>query len=135
MKKLLVIARVERNYGSCAKEKDKLATVSRTIIHIQIGAFCSTPVEDLWMLQDHGTRELLSHSYSFWSSSLNLDFSCSLFILRAAVTKPDSGVHGSGSNLILAGVSNLSNLEAFATCRDRMLSDLQKGFCFFLYIY
>jgi hypothetical protein len=51
--------------------------------------------------------------------------------LREAVTKPDSGVHGSGSNLILAGVSNLSNLKAFATCRDRMLSDLQQGFCFF----
>ena len=57
------------------------------------------------------------HPYNLWSSSLNLAFSCSLFILKAAVTNPDSGVHASGSNLIFAGVSNLSNFAVFATCR------------------
>lgn len=56
------------------------------------------------------------HPYNFWSSSLNLAFSCSLFILRAAVTNPDSGVHASGSNLIFAGVSNLSNFAVLAAC-------------------
>lgn len=58
--------------------------------------------------------------YSFSRSSLNFALICSLFILRAAVTKPDSGVHGSNSNLIFEGISNLSSFAAFATCRQRM---------------
>lgn len=33
------------------------------------------------------------------------------------MTNPDSGVHASGSNLIFAGVSNLSNFAVFAACR------------------
>ncbi|KAF4400688.1 hypothetical protein G4B88_001243 [Cannabis sativa] len=38
---------------------------------------------------------------------------CSLFIFRAVVTNPDSGVHGSGNNLIFAGSSNLYSFAAF----------------------
>ncbi len=69
------------------------------------------------------------HPYNLWSSSLNLAFSCSLFILKAAVTNPDSGVHASGSNLIFAGVSNLSNFAVFATCRHLKIKIKKSYFC------
>ena len=60
------------------------------------------------------------HAYSFWRSSLNLAFSCSLFILRAAVTNPDSGVHGSASNFIFAGISDFSSFAALPTWREQI---------------
>ena len=41
----------------------------------------------------------------------------SLLSLRAAVTKPVSGVHGSESNLIFAGISSFSSRAAFAACK------------------
>lgn len=59
---------------------------------------------------------LLVQWYSVFRSSLNLVFICSLFSLSAAVTSPDSGVHGSGSNKIFAGISNFSSLAAFPAC-------------------
>jgi len=51
---------------------------------------------------------LAYEAYNFESSSSNVFFMASLLSLRAAVTRPDSGVHGSESNLIFAGISNFS---------------------------
>lgn len=41
----------------------------------------------------------------------------SLLSLRAAVTSPDSGVHGSGTSLTLAGISNFSSRACLAAWR------------------
>lgn len=54
--------------------------------------------------------------YSFSSSSAKLFLTTSLLSFRAAVTRPDSGVQGSASTLIFAGISNFSNLAVFASC-------------------
>lgn len=57
--------------------------------------------------------------YSCARSTENAFLIASLFILRAAVTRPDSGVHGSESNLIFAGISNFSRRAAFPACSIR----------------
>lgn len=44
----------------------------------------------------------------------------SLFILRAAVTRPVSGVQGSESNLIFAGNSNFSRRAALPACQTKV---------------
>lgn len=56
-------------------------------------------------------------AYNLERSSEKAFLMTSLLIFRAAVTKPDSGVHGFDSNLIFAGISNFSRRTFFATCR------------------
>lgn len=55
--------------------------------------------------------------YSFSSSSAKAFLMASLLILRAAVTRPDSGVHGSERSLIFPGISNFSKRAFFASCK------------------
>lgn len=59
---------------------------------------------------------ILDQEYNLESSSENALLITSLLSLRAAVTSPDSGVHGSGSNLIFTGISNFSRRALFAAC-------------------
>lgn len=63
-------------------------------------------------------KVLVAHdSYNLDSSSEKAFLMASLLIFRAAVTRPDSGVHGLESNLIFAGISNFSKRDFFASCK------------------
>jgi hypothetical protein len=66
-------------------------------------------------------KEILKNHevYNFERSSEKAFLITSLLILKAPVTRPDSGVHGSESNLIFAGISNLCNRALFASCKQK----------------
>ena len=56
------------------------------------------------------------YKYNSFNSSANALFRLSLLSFSAAVTRPLSGVHGSGNSLIFPGISNFSNFAALPTC-------------------
>lgn len=62
-------------------------------------------------------NHIVDDSYNLESSSEKAFLMASLLILRAAVTRPESGVHGLQTNLIFAGISNLSKRAFFASCK------------------
>lgn len=62
--------------------------------------------------------------YIFFRSFVNAFLMASRLIFIAAVTNPDSGVHGSGSNFTLVGISNLSSFPCFATCCSQFYSNV-----------
>lgn len=59
-------------------------------------------------------REENHQAYNCARSSSYVFLITSLLSLSAAVTRPDSGAHGSGISLTLAGVSNFSSRACFA---------------------
>lgn len=68
-------------------------------------------------MSNHSKFGFVYLAYNFESSSWKVFLMISLLILRAAVTRPVSGVHGSESNLSFAGISNFSRRPFFASCK------------------
>lgn len=75
------------------------------------------------ILHNHQTKPSfpIDHDvYNLARSSANVFLMTSLLSLRAAVTKPDSGVHTSESNLIFAGISNFSKRAFLDSWKKKM---------------